>query len=187
MSADRASQIIQSAERMIRSDGYQCFSFRNIATELGIKSSSVHYHFATKEDLAIKVVENYEETFFATLDSEETQHKEAAARLEHFITLFRQAITNDRLFCLCGMLGAEKAALPASVLSRVQHFFNRTVEWLVALQRQELDQAAARINAATLLSNLEGAMILAQTLEDDSLFDAAIEQNTQTFKGWLAA
>ena len=59
--ADRRSAILDVAERRIRAHGYNGFSFREIADEIGIKSASVHYHFPTKADLAAAVAKRYRE------------------------------------------------------------------------------------------------------------------------------
>ena len=47
--------ILKITEEMVRRGGYNGFSFREIAKQVGIKSSSVHYHFPTKEDLGVAV------------------------------------------------------------------------------------------------------------------------------------
>ena len=52
---------------MIRQGGYHGFSFRNIADAVGIKSSSVHYHFETKEKLGIATTKRYADNFIQRL------------------------------------------------------------------------------------------------------------------------
>ena len=42
--------IMDAAERRMRIGGFNGFSFREIAADVGVKSSSVHYHFPTKEN-----------------------------------------------------------------------------------------------------------------------------------------
>ena len=61
--SEKKDQIIQSATRMIRHGGYNSFSFREIADEVGIKSSSVHHYFRRKEDLAAVVARHYSDAF----------------------------------------------------------------------------------------------------------------------------
>jgi TetR/AcrR family transcriptional repressor of nem operon len=51
--------ILDAAEARIRRGGYSGFSFREIAVDVGVKSSSVHYHFPTKEMLAAAVARRY--------------------------------------------------------------------------------------------------------------------------------
>jgi TetR/AcrR family transcriptional repressor of nem operon len=53
--SDVKTAIMDAAERRMQLGGFGGFSFREIAADVGIKSSSVHYHFPTKEDLAAAV------------------------------------------------------------------------------------------------------------------------------------
>src|ERR1700676_3710637 len=53
--SDVKTAIMDAAEKRMRLAGFTGFSFREIAADVGIKSSSVHYHFPTKENLAAAV------------------------------------------------------------------------------------------------------------------------------------
>ena len=57
--SDVAAAIMDAAERRMRKGGFNGFSFREIAADVGVKSSSVHYHFPTKENLAAAVIQRY--------------------------------------------------------------------------------------------------------------------------------
>jgi TetR/AcrR family transcriptional repressor of nem operon len=57
--SDVAAAIMDAAERRMRKGGFSGFSFREIAADVGVKSSSVHYHFPTKENLAAAVIQRY--------------------------------------------------------------------------------------------------------------------------------
>ena len=46
-----ASRILDVAERLAQTQGYNGFSYADIAAELGITKASLHYHFASKADL----------------------------------------------------------------------------------------------------------------------------------------
>lgn len=169
-----ADQIIDIAEDMIRRHGYHAFSFREIAAKVGIKSSSVHYHFPTKVDLAIAVAKNYSERFFSVLDAVDQHTQPPNQIIEAYVDLFRNALVHDRKLCLCGMLGAEKAVLPESVLPEIKGFFIRNLVWLshVAVTHGcELSEDDIHRRASNLLASLEGALIVAQTLEDDEAFE----------------
>ena len=61
--ADKREQIEAIASAAIRKSGLNSVSFRTLADEVGVKSSSVHYHFPTKLDLAQSVVGVYTEDF----------------------------------------------------------------------------------------------------------------------------
>lgn len=171
MTQDTRQKIMQSAEDRIRTEGYQSFSFRTIAAELGIKSASVHYHFATKADLAEAVAERYVDRFFAGLEQAVANKDAADDRLDAYFSLFRHSLLVDRKLCLCGMLGAEVGTLPESVVPRVKSFFTRNVDWLSALLA---GRSGARASALALLASLEGALIVARAMEDDAAFEQVV-------------
>jgi len=49
------------AQEHVRHYGLKGLSFRTLAEEAGIKSSSVHYYFPEKSDLATALIERYPE------------------------------------------------------------------------------------------------------------------------------
>jgi len=55
--SDTAEQILDLAETLIQTRGYSAFSYQDIADSLGIRKASIHYHFPSKTDLGIAVVE----------------------------------------------------------------------------------------------------------------------------------
>ncbi len=178
MSVDTRQKIMQSAEDKIRTEGYQSFSFRTIASELGIKSASVHYHFATKADLAEAVAERYVDRFFTSLEDALVGKDAIEDRLEAYFSLFRHSLLVDRKLCLCGMLGAEMQTLPESVVPRVTSFFTRNVEWLAGLLE---GRPGARAQALALLASLEGALIVSRAMEDDTAFEQVVVLARQQF------
>lgn len=174
---DTAERIKDIAESHIRSKGYNAFSFREIANEMGIKSASIHYHFPTKGDLGAAVARRYTERFFAQLNVTEEEQIEPQAAIEHFIDAFRNALVTDQGMCLCGILGAERDALPQNVVAETNKFFTESLLWLTKVfQQQGSSKIDARQQAARLLSMLEGALIIARTLSDSSLFEDAVSR-----------
>lgn len=115
---------------MIRQGGYNCFSFRNIATVIGIKSSSVHYHFATKEGLIVAVTKHYTEKFLTALGEPSELIAEGIDPLNTYVSAFRDELVADQGMCLCGVLGAEANELSELILEEARTFFKLNIEWL---------------------------------------------------------
>lgn len=65
--AETIDLLMNAAESGIRQKGYNAVSFRELADDLGIKSSSVHYYFRKKEDLGLALVERYSDRFLKNL------------------------------------------------------------------------------------------------------------------------
>lgn len=171
----KAGEILDSAERQARRRGYNGFSFRDLAADVGIKSASVHYHFPTKADLGAAVAQRYTERFLAALGDPNAPEVAPRALLERYVAAFRRALVRDRQMCLCGLLGAEVESLPPEVAAEVRDFFERNVVWLAAvLSRRDggaLGKEAAEARALTILALLEGALVVARTLKRDVVFD----------------
>lgn len=171
--------ILQVTEAMVRQGGYNAFSFRDIAQKVGIKSSSVHYYFPTKEDLGAAVAKYYTDKFLASLGSPTELIQQGKNPIEHYVNAIRQAVTKDKRMCLCGMLGAEANGLPKRVVVETQAFFTRNLEWLeqayTAVDPAIVNTQDAKQKAVQTLSLLEGAMITCNILEDTSLFEHAAD------------
>jgi TetR/AcrR family transcriptional regulator, transcriptional repressor for nem operon len=165
--SDRAELIMDAAERRIRQGGYNGFSFREIAADVGVKSSSVHHHFPTKEALAVAVARRYGERFEQSVAAEmEKGHSPLAA----WHRVFRRALVHDGQMCLCGALGAGVADLPADVAAEAKRFFERGLKSLTQPQKGS-SLSAGRAKHA--LATLEGAMLLARAMNDTKTFDEA--------------
>ena len=52
-------EILNSAEKLIVSGGYNGFSYADIAAVVGIRKASIHHHFPNKVDLVRALVTRY--------------------------------------------------------------------------------------------------------------------------------
>ncbi|MEM6792238.1 MAG: helix-turn-helix domain-containing protein [Myxococcota bacterium] len=164
---DKRDAILDVAERLIRAQGYRGFSFRAVAKEVGIKSASVHHHFATKPDLAAAAAKRYRERFATALGEAERQ---GIGRVDAWRALFQRAFAHDGLMCLCGILAAEGDSLPEPVAQEARRFLRFGIASL---------DAAAPGQGVRILSQLEGAMLLARSTGDPSVFAKATAHLTE--------
>src|SRR5256714_7189456 len=106
--SDTAEQILDLAETLIQTRGYSAFSYQDIADSLGIRKASIHYHFASKADLGVAVVDRYIERFGAALVGIAGDEKQSSlAMLDFYVQPYLQfASTPDRV-CLSGALAGE--------------------------------------------------------------------------------
>ncbi len=163
--------LLDHAQQLAQTVGYNAFSFRHLAKRMRIKTASVHYHFPTKADLGREMMARYREQFIGRLVKIDAAVKEPRRKLEAFAALFQRALAADRL-CLCGTLATEFATLPRVVQREVRRTFEESEAWLARVldegrRAKALSFAgpAAR-TARTLFSALEGAMIAARTFGD---------------------
>ncbi len=159
---------------MVRRGGYNGFSYREIAKRVGIKAASVHYHFPGKGDLGAAVARRYTERFLDNIGKADDPDAKPSELLRRYVSAYRKGLIDEGLMCLCGMLGAEIAALPEPVAKETKRFFERNIEWLTQLFRRddgETQSQEPRTKALRTIAALEGAVILARTLGDHSVFN----------------
>src|SRR6201987_1629455 len=155
--------IMDAAERRMRAGGFGGFSFREIAADVGIKSSSVHYHFPTKEGLAAAVIRRWATD---TSDYIDTQLEKDPDPIRVWANAFRGTAVSRGRMCPCTVLGAASQDLPAEVATEVKAFFKMCLSKLIAA-------GLAPSNAAEVLSPITGALVVANALGDTAAYDRA--------------
>ncbi|MEM7320276.1 MAG: TetR/AcrR family transcriptional regulator [Pseudomonadota bacterium] len=161
-------KILEAAERRVRKAGFAEMSFRDLASDVGIKSASVHYHFPTKFDLGEALVEKYAKQFGARLSEIDIGDLQNA--LERFVGLYAEALVVDEAICLCAIMGAESIGLPQKVNQKTRAFFKMNADWLEDLFETHLADRKTDI-VAMIVAALEGAIIVASVSRDRAVFD----------------
>lgn len=172
---DTINKLMNAAETRIRSGGYHAMSFRDLADDLGIKSSSVHYYFRRKEDLTVALVERYSENFFTALDNSVPETATGNDRINALCQTYRGAFTTQESVCLCGILGAEKGGLPQNVNTAVGNFLSKNVNWVVAVLPHDLTKQQRLARAEHIIATLQGALVLTKNLSGIEVFDRIVK------------
>jgi TetR/AcrR family transcriptional regulator, transcriptional repressor for nem operon len=173
-----AGRVLDVAERLMQTRGFNGFSYADIAGELGVTKATLHHHFATKAQLGRTLIERYSDNFRAALAIIDTSDSEAPQMLEEYVQLYRDVLSAHRL-CLCGMLAAEYSTLPEPMQDSVRRFFDANEMWLARVIERgrragvfQLRDPAA-IVARMLLGALEGAMLVSRPYGDVERFSSA--------------
>jgi TetR/AcrR family transcriptional regulator, transcriptional repressor for nem operon len=176
-----AAKVLDVAERLLQTRGYNGFSYADVAAELKITKASLHYHFAGKAELGEALIERYATRFLEALAAIDTRPTEALAKLDAYAKLYADVLRGKRM-CLCGMLAAEYQTLPKPMRNSVIRFFDENEAWLekVLVQGQEEGTLAfngsAKDAARLIVSSLEGAMLVARPYGDLARFQAAADR-----------
>lgn len=173
-----ATAILDVAEQLAQTRGYNGFSYADIALKLGVTKASLHYHFASKAELGRALIERYRGLFGAALNAIDQQTHDSREKLRRYVELYNSVMSNERM-CLCGMLAAEYATLPEPMQEGLKLFFDANERWLTgvldegrqsgALQFKESATERARV----LVGALEGAMLVARSYGDAVRFKSA--------------
>ncbi|WP_460146707.1 TetR/AcrR family transcriptional regulator [Pseudomonas sp. S2_A02] len=173
------SDLLTSAEILLRTKGYAAFSYADLAEDIGIKKASIHHHFPTKESLAIAIVESYLFRFKNQLECINDENTGIIDRLNAFALMFAQSSKNAML-PLCGALAAELLALPESLKELTRDFFEIHLNWLQT--NIALGQAAGELKAE--LDGVKVARFILNTLEGGSFVSWALSDNYEQSSGF---
>ncbi len=181
VSAGTSQRILDVAERLVQTRGFNGFSYADIAEALEVTKASLHYHFPTKGDLGKRLIERYEEGFLAALKGIDSAGAGARDKLKRYIRIYADVLRDNRM-CLCGMLASDYATLPKPMKEEVKHFFDENEQWLAAVLdagrkagKLEFKGSALEL-ARAMVGSLEGAMMLARSYGEVSRFDTAAER-----------
>jgi TetR/AcrR family transcriptional repressor of nem operon len=173
--SDTREEILDLAEMLIQTRGYSAFSYQDISDALGIRKASIHYHFPSKTDLGVGVVERYVDRFGKALDAIAAQTSiSSMAMLDHYVAPYLEfAATRDKV-CLCGALAGEMMALPPELRARVDGFFRSHQAWLTGILKRGIDrgefalEASPAKTARLVFGALQGALLVKRTTGDAS-------------------
>src|SRR5947207_15227639 len=104
-------EILDIAERLVQTQGFNGFSYADIAAKVGITKASIHYHFATKAELGRSLIARYHERFFGALAEIDAGTNDARRKLRQYVQLYARVLESNRM-CLCGMLASDFSTLP---------------------------------------------------------------------------
>ena len=177
-SQNTAQRILDIAERLVQTRGFNSFSYADIASELGLTKASLHYHFPSKGDLGNTLVARYEATLLSALAAIDREASNPVEKLQRYVGIYAAVLRNNRM-CCCGVLTAEYSTLTSPMKTALRHYFDENERWLSAIlhvgrEARELDFNGEPTDAARLLiGSLEGAHMIAYSYGDPKRFEQA--------------
>jgi len=175
-----AQRILDIAERLAQTRGFNGFSYADIAEELAVTKASLHYHFPSKSELGRALIVRYQVAFGRALQAIDVESGTAAEKLKRYIALYDGVLRDDRM-CLCGMFAAEYATLPKPMQQELRRFFDASEVWLARVMADGQRAGDFALwdspdeRARVFLGALEGAMLVARSYRDDRRFRLAAE------------
>jgi TetR/AcrR family transcriptional repressor of nem operon len=172
-----ADRILDVAERLVQTRGFNSFSYADIAKELGITTASLHYHFRGKAELGQALIDRYAERFTGDLQQIDRDTPNALTKLETYADLYSGVLKGKRM-CMCGILAAEYQTLPKAMRRSVLRFFDENQRWLADVLAQGQRERTLAFTGSTdevaqaILSTLEGAMLVARPYGDPARFNS---------------
>lgn len=127
---DTRLDIVNIADELIRTKGYNAFSYADIANRLNIKNASIHYHFPTKSDLGVEVIKVTIEQFTKVTGS--WQKLDTVTQFKKFVTMHDK--TNKKHWlCLMGALSSSVDTLSEEMKKELKRMAVTILDYLTVL------------------------------------------------------
>jgi TetR/AcrR family transcriptional repressor of nem operon len=176
--ADTADQILDVAEHLVQVRGFNAVSYADVARELGLTNAALHYHFPSKSELGEALIARYAIRFTGALSEIDESIADPPRKLHAYVDLYTGVLRGQKM-CLCGMLAAEFETLSEGMRDAVALFFEEHEKWLAGVLKQGRDDGSLSFTgspldeARSIVSSLEGAMLIARSFGDIKRFQTA--------------
>ncbi len=163
---DTKKEALEMAKNYLQTLGFNGFSFQTIADALGIRKASLHYYFASKEDLGIALLKDYETAHNNWC--EKVKDLSSKEKLEKFSRIFTKMGENDWLVCPTGVLSTDFNTLPAKMRKKLKDFHLMQREWVIETLDQGKKERTIKSNLDTkatadwIMSTMQGGVQLAR-------------------------
>lgn len=178
---DTKETLLNCAEALVRTRGFDAFSYADLAQEVGIRKASIHYHFATKADLAAQLIDRYSTEFLSRLQAISDREKSAADDLGAYIDIYREALGAGTRLCLCVSFGATRDSLDDVTQAHLTQFHTDSLTWLTRVWEKAASDGSVRGSFASpedeahaTLALVEGAQLIARATASDQRFERAV-------------
>ena len=169
--------LLETAKAAIIQQGYKSVSFRELAVAVGIKSASVHYHFPTKNDLALALIQRHRDHLSATLVLPKRKKNPAQKALNKFLDEIRSGLAADKALTLELVLASDSQLLDDACLAALNEIMQLQLDYLATLvsymSKEWLTSEDTYNYAHQILASVQGAMLMTRLSEDLVTFDNA--------------
>lgn len=178
---DTKREILDAAEAMLQERGFNGFSYHHIAERLGIKNAAVHYHFRSKNDLGVAVIERYRRRFARWDERLQAEGASPWAKLEAFFGIYESLLRNGNRICPSATLQAEYHTIPETLQESVRALVVDMQTWLTRLLVEGKERGVFAFpgepddQALVMIATLQGTLQIARAAGSER-FEVALEQ-----------
>jgi AcrR family transcriptional regulator len=162
-------KILELAEELILTKGYNGFSYQDISNVMGIKNAAVHYYFPSKENLGTSILKTNMQRFEEMVENMQNRDFDEWHQLESFMKIYLKS-NRDNKICLIGSLGTDINTLSDPMRIELQKMVDRIINWMeITLEKGREKglfqfRTLAHDEALHILSSLVAGLQLARIL-----------------------
>ncbi|MEM8954261.1 MAG: TetR/AcrR family transcriptional regulator [Verrucomicrobiota bacterium] len=187
MVADRKTELIRIATELVMQNGFDSFSYSDLAKHLNIRKASIHHHFPKKQDLGLAILDQVKGSCADHFQCISSQSISASKKLDLAFNLGRDLCDSGNRICPVGSFQAEFNVIPPSMQTKLREIEDLEIDFFTKILDQGRKegcfhfQGTPRDEALFVVSTLKGALQYART-HDKSIFAKAVNQLKRSLK-----
>jgi len=177
---DTRSNILDVAQDLVQRQSISGVSFQELANRIGIKKGSMYYHFESKDELSIAMLERATEDLKASFNRGRV--KSPTERLRYFFNIYFKYIGPGQRMCPGGAFASEWDKLSDEVHHSVQRVLRAQIDGVaeiiedgVASGEFENHGQPANELASWIISSLQGSILTGRVEESEQPFKYAVK------------
>lgn len=183
---DTRERIIELAELLIKTRGFNAFSYKDIADPLEIRNAAVHYHFPSKADLGVAVLQGELDRINAVRNTALTEEEQ----LEKLVATFDEKRKHGYI-CLMGSMSPDYDTFPPSMQQKLREVSDTIIERLSACLESGRAKKVFHFNgtandrAMLVVSSLLSSLLMAR-VKGDEIYYRMRDQLLADLKGEIS-
>ncbi len=179
---DTKNEILALTRELVQSRGFNAFSYQDLASGLGIRKASVHYHFPSKDDLGVALLEAYQIMMHEWVDSERVSNASPEQKLDCLFEVQLKIARSGNKICPIGILSSEWNILSNGIRTKLKELMAMREAWLIKLIHEGRESGVFETSrdptelARLVFAGIQGAIQLARVRRDPGLFEAVARQ-----------
>lgn len=173
-------KILDSTRGLIQRRSFHGFSFQDLADEVGIRKASLYHHFASKDAVAIAMLDHASDWVREQL--KRSDGREPIERLEGYFAMFRLLHGKAERMCPGGSFASVYGAISSSLQTALHRFANMHLDWVEGVVREGVERGQFDIGdqrprdvAAQIVAGVQGALLMGRLSSDPHMLDAVAE------------
>ncbi len=178
-------KILELAEDLIQTRGFNAFSYQHLSEPLGIKNAAIHYHFPTKELLGLAIIKQTKERFQKWTQHPEHRVLPPQQQLHWFYQIYRYNLQRNQRICLIGALATDFQTLPTTMQHDLKKLATEVHKWFSQLLSHGRQigvwqfQGRSEDKASAMIASLTGSLQLSRLLGEELYHDITDQLNKE--------
>lgn len=149
-------ELIKVAMKTVQESGINGLTMRELGKQVGIKSSSVMYHFQSKDALIFDLMDTYTQNFSSYLEELDASYDDPKIKLIKLVEVFEGCLEQNKL-CLAGVIASQSENVDYVTQEKTSEFFQIATAFIEKnLQSVKNSEGLPDI----VISALQGALML---------------------------